>query len=176
MTSASDRPVSVAVINDHELIVRGVGSMLTPYSDLVRVVELDADLMPVTPVDIALYDTFTHTSLDEPDLARHPTRLVGDGERGQPRRLGRAVGATQGRSREPRVEDGACVEGEQAEAVCGARGHGVKGRGRSCARPRASGSLARAVRLGRVVRPSAPSGAAARVDVCRSTSRPTLSP
>jgi len=68
MTSASDRPVSVAVINDHELIVRGVGSMLTPYSDLVRVVELDADLMPVTPVDIALYDTFTHTSLDEPDL------------------------------------------------------------------------------------------------------------
>lgn len=68
MTPAPDRPVNVAVINDHELIVRGVASMLQPYPDLVRVVELDSDLMPVTPVDVALYDTFTHTSLDEPDL------------------------------------------------------------------------------------------------------------
>ncbi|WP_052112581.1 helix-turn-helix transcriptional regulator [Knoellia aerolata] len=68
MSPARDRPVSVAVVNDHELIVRGVASMLTPYADLVRVVELDADLMPVSPVDVALYDTFTHTSLDEPDL------------------------------------------------------------------------------------------------------------
>jgi DNA-binding NarL/FixJ family response regulator len=68
MTLAPDRPVTVAVINDHELVVRGVASMLEPYSDSVRVVELDADLMPVSAVDIALYDTFTHTSLDEPDL------------------------------------------------------------------------------------------------------------
>ncbi len=68
MTSAPDRPLNVAVINDHELIVRGVASMLHPFSDLVRVVELDTDVLPARAVDIALYDTFTHTSLDEPDL------------------------------------------------------------------------------------------------------------
>jgi DNA-binding NarL/FixJ family response regulator len=81
MTSAPDRPLTVAVVNDHELIVRGVAAMLEPYGHLVRVVELDADLIPESPVDVALYDTFTHTSLDEPDLddlARSPRigRLV----------------------------------------------------------------------------------------------------
>lgn len=68
MTSAPDRPLTVAVVNDHELIVRGVAAMLEPYEHLVRVVELDADLLPASSVDVALYDTFTHTSLDEPDL------------------------------------------------------------------------------------------------------------
>lgn len=68
MTPAPDHPLTVAVVNDHELIVRGVAAMLEPYAHLVRVVELDADLLPESPVDVALYDTFTHTSLDEPDL------------------------------------------------------------------------------------------------------------
>lgn len=68
MTQAPDSPLTVAVINDHELIVRGVASMLEPYSHLVRVLELDANLTPATAVDIALYDTFTHASLDQADL------------------------------------------------------------------------------------------------------------
>ena len=46
MTPAPDRPLTVAVVNDHELIVRGVAAMLEPYGHLVRVVELDADLIP----------------------------------------------------------------------------------------------------------------------------------
>lgn len=78
MTPAPDRPLTVAVVNDHELIVRGVAAMLEPYGHLVQVVELDADLLPQSPVDVALYDTFTHTSVDEPDLddlARSP--LIG---------------------------------------------------------------------------------------------------
>ena len=68
MTTPTIRPLTVAVINDHELIVRGVAAMLEPHADLVRVVELDADVMPDSAVDVALYDTFTRTSLDEPDL------------------------------------------------------------------------------------------------------------
>ena len=45
-----------------------MGAIVAPYSHLVRVVELDVDLPPDSAVDVALYDTFTRTSLDEPDL------------------------------------------------------------------------------------------------------------
>jgi len=62
------RPLTLAVVNDHELIVRGVAAMLEPFSDVIRVVELDLDVPVAKPVDIALYDTFTCTSLGSDDL------------------------------------------------------------------------------------------------------------
>lgn len=64
----SGRPLTLAVVNDHELIVRGVAAMLEPFSDVIRVVELDLDVPVVKPVDIALYDTFTRTNLGSDDL------------------------------------------------------------------------------------------------------------
>lgn len=50
--------LTVAVVNDYEVVVRGVAGLLEPFTDQLRVVELDVDLPGVTPVDIALYDTF----------------------------------------------------------------------------------------------------------------------
>lgn len=52
------RAVRVAVVNDFELIVRGVAGMLEPFRDRVRVVELDVRNNPDYRVDIALYDTY----------------------------------------------------------------------------------------------------------------------
>ncbi|MEO7268481.1 MAG: response regulator transcription factor [Knoellia sp.] len=78
MTLSPERPVSVAVLNDHELIVRGVAAMLAPYPDLVEVVELDAGVPLKRAVDVTLYDTYTRTSFkgsDLDDLALNP--LVG---------------------------------------------------------------------------------------------------
>ncbi|MFC7490713.1 MULTISPECIES: response regulator transcription factor [unclassified Knoellia] len=63
-----DRPLTVAVVNDHELIVRGVAAMLAPYKDVIEVVELDLDVPVTRAVDIALYDTFTCTNLGSEDL------------------------------------------------------------------------------------------------------------
>jgi two-component system, NarL family, response regulator LiaR len=52
-------PVSVALVNDYELVVRGLAAMLEPYAARVEVVELDvADEVPEQPVDVALIDTF----------------------------------------------------------------------------------------------------------------------
>jgi DNA-binding NarL/FixJ family response regulator len=52
-------PVSVALLNDYELVVRGLASMLEPFRDRVRVTELNlADGPPERPVDVALIDTF----------------------------------------------------------------------------------------------------------------------
>lgn len=54
----------VAVVNDYEVVVKGVAAMLQSYRHLVNIVELDAQAPVATPVDIALYDTFAQTQGD----------------------------------------------------------------------------------------------------------------
>lgn len=60
--------ISVALVNDYEVVVRGLSSMLRAYQDRVRVVELDANRSIGQPVDIALYDTFAATQGDREEL------------------------------------------------------------------------------------------------------------
>lgn len=69
------RPVSIALVNDHELVVRGLQRMLEEYEDRVRVVELDVNADVAHSVDVALYDTFSVTQVtagDIDDLIRQP--------------------------------------------------------------------------------------------------------
>lgn len=49
----------VAIVNDHELVVRGLAAMLAGHSD-IAVVELDVGRSPRQAVDIVLYDTFAN--------------------------------------------------------------------------------------------------------------------
>lgn len=56
--SVLTRPLRVALVNDYEIIVRGLHSMLAPFDDLVKIVEHDVATTPDQPVDIALFDTF----------------------------------------------------------------------------------------------------------------------
>ena len=51
-------PIDIALVNDDEIVVRGLHSMLRHYTDRVRVVELDVAGSVGSNVDIALYDTF----------------------------------------------------------------------------------------------------------------------
>ena len=62
------RVVTVALINDYELVVRGLEHMLEPFTDRVQVVELDARVQPETPVDVALYDTFSVSQVNAGDI------------------------------------------------------------------------------------------------------------
>jgi DNA-binding NarL/FixJ family response regulator len=50
----------VALVNDFELILRGLAAMLGPFHDRVIVVELDVGTNPHDRVDIALFDTYGH--------------------------------------------------------------------------------------------------------------------
>lgn len=59
--------LKVAVVNDYEIIVRGVAAMLADH-DSVEVVELDSDLPVARPVDVALYDAFAMPSIEESDV------------------------------------------------------------------------------------------------------------
>ncbi len=50
--------IRVALVNDDEVVVRGLDAMMRCYSDRIEIVELVAGLQVKEPVDVALYDTF----------------------------------------------------------------------------------------------------------------------
>jgi len=58
------------VINDYEVVVKGVAGMLRNYTDLVTVVEMDVRRHVSQPVDIALYDTFAALPGDREGVRR----------------------------------------------------------------------------------------------------------
>ncbi len=52
------QPVTVALVNDYEIIVQGLAAMLAPFSERVRVVEIKVRAEPQGRADVALFDTF----------------------------------------------------------------------------------------------------------------------
>jgi NarL family two-component system response regulator LiaR len=61
MTNATGRrPVSVALVNDFELVLRGTEAMLGQFPDQLVVAELDVQANPDHRVDVALFDTYGH--------------------------------------------------------------------------------------------------------------------
>jgi two-component system, NarL family, response regulator LiaR len=53
-----DGPLRVSLVNDYEIVLRGLHSMLEPYGDRVTVVEHRIGGTPDREADIALFDTF----------------------------------------------------------------------------------------------------------------------
>lgn len=51
-------PLLISVVNDYELVVKGAAAMLAPFTDRVRVVDLQVAGLPERRIDIALFDTF----------------------------------------------------------------------------------------------------------------------
>lgn len=58
-------PVRVALLNDYDLVLHGLRSLLRPFAHTIEVVERDLDPVQAAPVDVSLLDTF-----GERDLAR----------------------------------------------------------------------------------------------------------
>ncbi len=61
--------IRLAIVDDYEVVVRGLAQMLSEHSDELEVVELAALVPVVEHVDIALYDTFAQTQGNGPDVA-----------------------------------------------------------------------------------------------------------
>jgi DNA-binding NarL/FixJ family response regulator len=58
----NDRPpLRIAILNDYEIVVKGLARMFEPFSVRVCVVEVTASKPAVSECDIALYDTFSQT-------------------------------------------------------------------------------------------------------------------
>ncbi|WP_337191806.1 response regulator transcription factor [Nocardioides flavescens] len=61
-------PITIAIIDDYDVVVSGVASMLDPYRDRVLVAELDADTALHDEVDVALYDSFAQPETDQDEI------------------------------------------------------------------------------------------------------------
>ncbi len=57
-------PIRVALVNDYEVVVHGIASMLRSHTHRIEVVELNASCNVGERVDIALFDTFTQSRDD----------------------------------------------------------------------------------------------------------------
>ncbi len=65
----SHPPITVALVDDYDVVLAGVARMLEPYSDRVTVAEIDANEPVDTVVDIALYDSFAQAESDREEIS-----------------------------------------------------------------------------------------------------------
>ena len=76
---ATSAAVRVAIMNDYEVVVEGVRTMLEPFASRVQVVELDSGVPVESAVDVLLYDAFTRERVVGPVaevLATTPAPVV----------------------------------------------------------------------------------------------------
>jgi len=68
MTPSEGRPISVALVDDYDVVVLGVARILEQYPDRIAIAELDVHSRVGRPVDIVLYDAFAQPEVDSDDL------------------------------------------------------------------------------------------------------------
>jgi len=51
-------PVTVALVNDYDIVLAGLAAMLKPFRDRIVILDRAVDRSPDTPVDVSLYDTY----------------------------------------------------------------------------------------------------------------------
>jgi DNA-binding NarL/FixJ family response regulator len=78
---SADPPILIALIDDYDVVLTGVASMLDPYRDRVLVAEIDANTPLHDTVDIALYDSFAQPETDHEEIevlvrSPHAKRVV----------------------------------------------------------------------------------------------------
>jgi DNA-binding NarL/FixJ family response regulator len=69
MAQGANAPITVALVDDYDVVVRGVANMLEQYGDRVIVVELDSNEAVEDAVDIVLYDSFAQPESDHDEIA-----------------------------------------------------------------------------------------------------------
>ncbi|WP_264071758.1 response regulator transcription factor [Mycolicibacterium komossense] len=62
-------PITVALVDDYDIVLMGVANMFDRYRDRVVVAELDANKGVVDEVDIVLYDSFAQPESDHEEIA-----------------------------------------------------------------------------------------------------------
>jgi DNA-binding NarL/FixJ family response regulator len=65
---STNRPITVALVDDYDVVIKGVANMFDNYRDRVVVAELDATMGVKDPVDIALYDSFAQPETDDHEI------------------------------------------------------------------------------------------------------------
>ncbi len=69
MPSPASSPITVALVDDYDVVVMGVANMLDRYRDRVIIAELDSTMPVDDTVDIVLYDSFAQPESDHDEIA-----------------------------------------------------------------------------------------------------------
>ncbi|MDT5136186.1 MAG: hypothetical protein QOD58_448 [Mycobacterium sp.] len=64
----SGAPITVALVDDYDVVVKGVANMLDPYRDRIVIAELDSTMPVDDEVDIVLYDSFAQPESDHEEI------------------------------------------------------------------------------------------------------------
>ncbi|MCU1346547.1 MAG: LuxR family transcriptional regulator [Acidimicrobiia bacterium] len=67
-THPAARPITVALVDDYDVVLIGLAHMFDRYSDRIIVAEIDANTSVAEAVDIALYDTFAQPEADQGEI------------------------------------------------------------------------------------------------------------
>ena len=65
----SSAPITVALVNDYDVVLAGLARMLDRYRDRALIVEIDANEPVAEPVDVVLYDSFAQPESDRDEVA-----------------------------------------------------------------------------------------------------------
>ncbi|MDT5154742.1 MAG: hypothetical protein QOI01_6475 [Mycobacterium sp.] len=65
---AGRAPITVALVDDYDVVLFGVARMLEPYRDRILIAELDTNEPVEDVVDIALYDSFAQAESDHDEI------------------------------------------------------------------------------------------------------------
>ncbi|MBV9725984.1 MAG: response regulator transcription factor, partial [Gammaproteobacteria bacterium] len=69
MAVPAKTPITVAIVDDYDVVVMGLASMFNQYRDRVAVIELVSNESVADTVDIALYDSFAQPESDQEAIA-----------------------------------------------------------------------------------------------------------
>ena len=69
MAPRPNKPITVALVDDYDVVVMGVANMFEQYRDRIVVAELDSNMAVEDTVDIVLYDSFAQPESDHEEIA-----------------------------------------------------------------------------------------------------------
>lgn len=76
MTTTLQRPITIALVNDYDVVVLGVANILGRFPERVVIAEIDTNKPVSDPVDVVLYDSFA-----QPESDRDEVRVLVDDPR-----------------------------------------------------------------------------------------------
>ena len=68
MTSAPQHPITVALVDDYDVVLMGLAHMFDRYRDRVVVAEIDATMGLDDAIDIVMYDSFAQPESDHHEI------------------------------------------------------------------------------------------------------------
>jgi DNA-binding NarL/FixJ family response regulator len=68
-SSSVRRPVTVALVDDYDVVLKGLAHLLDDYRERVVVAEIDANAEVADTVDVILYDSFAQPETDHRQIA-----------------------------------------------------------------------------------------------------------